>query len=166
MQLSEIGKIATDEWEKTAEIRNHISLGEWVVMPNHIHGVLIINNNDRRDVLSKRLYDGPHPQMSKISPTKNSISTAIRFFKRQTTVRIRKITPNFAWQPRFHDHIICDENELNRISEYMLSNPQNWENDDHFAACLSKMYSRQACLPARTGWLPVGPDSADRVDVV
>ena len=63
-------------------------------MPNHVHGILIINDDDpRRDVLPKRLYeyDGKHPNVSKISPTKKSISTALRFFKRQTTASTQKL---------------------------------------------------------------------------
>lgn len=127
MQLSEIGKIVAIEWIKTEQIRSHIILGQWMIMPNHFHGILIVNN----DGLQKRSnkYYGSNPQMSQISPTKNSISTAIRFFKRQTTIESRKINPNFAWQSRFHDHIIRNENEFNRISQYIMFNPRNWKND-------------------------------------
>jgi REP element-mobilizing transposase RayT len=70
--------------------------------------------------------------MSEISPTKNSISVAIRFFKRQTTVSLRTIIPHFSWQPNYHDHIIRNEDELNRIREYIFRNPENWKQDFMF----------------------------------
>lgn len=138
----EIGTIAADEWQKTAEIRKNIELDTWVVMPNHFHGILIVNNDDdisrgdvsrRRDVLAKRLYEynGSHPKMSEISPIKNSISTAIRFFKRQTTIRSQTINSDFTWQPRFYDRVIRDESELNRIRAYIQQNPQNWADDEN-----------------------------------
>ena len=144
IQLSKIGKIVADEWGKTAEIRKNFSLGQFIAMPNHIHGVLIIHNDDphtRRDVLPKRLYDngntnapkrpygGQHPEMSAISPTKNTISVAIRFLKRQTTILAKQINPDFAWQSRFYDRIIRNEDELYRIERYIVDNPLNWEKD-------------------------------------
>ena len=177
IQLSEMGKIVADEWQKTEKIRKNITLGEWVVMPNHFHGILIVDNknNPRRDVLVKRLqtkredinktliyqqtylkknktkhmcpngdvlpkrlykndneHNGKNLKMSKISPTKNSISVAIRFFKRQTTIRLRKLNPLFVWQSRFHDHIIRNDKEFKKISEYIKENPMKWENDCYF----------------------------------
>ena len=128
MVLNDIGEIVADEWKRTAEIRPHIFLDEWVVMPNHFHGILVVRN-DCRDVLPKRLYGGVHKKMSEISPTKNSISTAIRFFKRQTTIRAKKINPQFAWQTRFHDHIIRNEKSLGNIRNYVQQNPALWHRD-------------------------------------
>ncbi|NJP03704.1 hypothetical protein HC823_00205 [Candidatus Gracilibacteria bacterium] len=78
---------------------------------------------------SKRLYRGQNPEMSKISPDKNSISVAIRFFKRQATIRIRKILPDFSWQSNYHDRIIRNEEELNRIREYIQMNPERWDEE-------------------------------------
>ena len=138
IQLSDIGKILKNELLKTPQIRKNVLLGEWVVMPNHFHGIIIIQNDDQipqhRDVLQKRLYeyDGNHQQMSEISPLKKSLSAIIRFFKRQTTIESRKINPDFAWQSRFHDRIIRNENESKDISEYIRLNPQNWKTDDYY----------------------------------
>ena len=134
MVLNELGRITQDEWKKTGIIRKNVMVDEFVIMPNHLHGILVIENDcsesdERRDVLLKRLYWGPNPHMSKISPHKNSISVAIRFFKRQTTIRIRKIFPNFSWQSNYYDRIIRNKEELNRIREYIIWNPKAWEND-------------------------------------
>lgn len=133
MVLNDLGKIVADEWKKTEKIRKNITIDEFVIMPNHVHGILMVDNNYCRDVLSKRLYTGKHLQMSKISPTKNSISTTVRFFKRQTIIESRKINPNFVWQSNYHDRIIRDEDELNRIREYIIWNPQNWKKDDLYS---------------------------------
>ena len=118
-------------WEKTEEIRKNIVVDAFVVMPNHLHGVLIINDtNACRDVLSKRLYVGPHKKLSKISPKKNSISMIIRFFKRQATKYARAHTDIFTvWQSNYYDRIIRNENELNRIREYIIRNPEKWDED-------------------------------------
>ena len=105
-------------------------LDEFVVMPNHFHGILIVDHGiDRRDVLPKRIYNGVHKKMSEISPNKNSISTAIRFFKRQTTIHARKINPQFAWQPRFYDVIIKNEKSFHNIRRYIKMNPAKWQRD-------------------------------------
>ena len=137
MRLSEIGEIVANEWVKSPELRKNVELGEWVVMPNHFHGIVVINGaniSHRRDVLTKRLcgYDGSHKKMSEISPIPNSIPTIIRFFKRQTTIQSKKINPNFAWQPRFHDRIIRNDHELQRISAYISINVINWEKDANY----------------------------------
>ena len=153
MILNETGKIVHDEWKKTASIRKNIIVDEFIIMPNHIHGILIINNNDNthnindtdvlpndtdvlpnggRDVLAKRLYDGNHKNMSEISPEKNSISVIIRFIKRQSTIRIRKTIPGFKWQPNYYDHIIRNKSSLNRIRNYIKNNPKNWKNDSFY----------------------------------
>jgi REP element-mobilizing transposase RayT len=130
MVLNDLGKIAFDEWQKTEEIRKNILVDEFVVMPNHLHGILMINETKGRDVLAKRLYGGEHKNMSKISPSKNSISVIIRFFKRQITKYARKNTNIFTvWQSNYYDRIVRNEDELNRIREYILQNPAKWEND-------------------------------------
>ncbi len=71
--------------------------------------------------------------MSKISPKSGSISTIIRSYKSVTSKNARFIQPNFAWQPRFHDHIIRNPRAFENIQRYITNNPQNWERDkEHF----------------------------------
>ena len=153
MQLSKIGKIIEEEWQKTVEIRKNITLGEWVVMPNHVHGIIFINGNSDgegcRDAIhrvSVKNTDAIHRNTDAINGvstnggiTKNNnpmlhenLSTIIRWYKGRTTFEIRKFNPDFSWQPRFHDHIIRNETELTKISEYIFHNPQNWVQDDYF----------------------------------
>ena len=117
-------------------------------MPNHIHGILWINHGDdavnrtgvartRRDVAcnvsttteTTTTKTGKNKQMSKISPKYGSLATVIRSFKSAVTKKSREILPYFAWQPRFYDRIIRNEKEMNRISEYIILNPERWERD-------------------------------------
>ena len=62
-----------------------------------------------------------------------NLSTIIRWYKGRTTFEIRKLYPNFAWQSRFYDHIIRNEEEFYRISEYIINNPLIWEDDKYYA---------------------------------
>jgi len=132
MRLSETGEIVADEWQKTARVRANVKLDEWVIMPNHIHGIVVIMGgcgiNWRRDVA--RNVSTMENVMSKISPTPGSLSAVIRSFKSAATKRIREMGfRNFAWQSRFYDHIIRDERSLNQIRQYIVSNPKNWDED-------------------------------------
>jgi len=67
--------------------------------------------------------------MSNISPKPGSISTIIRSYKSIVTKHARKINPAFAWQPRFYDHIIRNDESYGRIRQYITENPKNWEKD-------------------------------------
>ena len=140
MFLSEIGKLADEFW---AEIPQHfpfVKLDEFVIMPNHTHGILVIDKNrsskngdgddDTGTGTKPPIVDPPkNQQMQKISPKPGSISTIIRSFKSVTTKHARKIQPNFAWQPRFHDHIIRNQLSHNNIRNYIKNNPQQWKED-------------------------------------
>ncbi len=150
MTLSPVGVIANILWY---EIKNHsknVELGEFVVMPNHIHGIIVLNDNDNTDnnvetlhATSKQIIEQNKTlratslqqnenQYSEISPKSNSISTIIRSYKSAVTKHTKRLQYNFAWQTRFHDHIIRNNNSFNRISEYITNNPANWEQDKFY----------------------------------
>jgi REP element-mobilizing transposase RayT len=150
MQLSEIGKIAEMEWLKTPEIRAdmNLELGEFIVMPNHIHGIIIIGENEfntqrddncnerRRDAMhgvsetndSARGRDAMHG-VSTFGPQSKNLSSIIRGYKSAVKKYATVNNINFAWQPRFHDHIIRDEQSFRNISNYIINNPTNWKQD-------------------------------------
>lgn len=123
MQLNQIGKIVAEEWIKTPIIRDYIELYEWVVMPNHFHGIIGINDNvETHSYASLRT--------NRFGPQKHNLSSMVRGFKGACTKRIRKDhNPKFAWQSRFWDHIIRNEHSFKRITKYIRLNPQNWERD-------------------------------------
>jgi len=140
--LSEIGEIAHRFWN---EIPNHfpfVELGEYVVMPNHVHGILIFNKlvetpklgvsttvetigatktdqHNRTAAASQKWYSG-------------TLGAIVNQYKRVCTINARMIHSDFAWQSRFHDHIIRNEDSFQRISNYILSNPLNWTDDQFF----------------------------------
>lgn len=149
MQVSSAGVIAYVLWN---EIKNHVlnvDLGEFVVMPNHVHGILILNGKndtvnygrdvgDGRDVACNVPTDTdtgtdtgikPNQQMSLISPKPNTVSTIVRSYKSAVTKYCNRLDLPFAWQTRFHDHIIRNEESFVRISNYINNNPANWKDD-------------------------------------
>ncbi|MCX7876665.1 MAG: hypothetical protein N2321_10940 [Melioribacteraceae bacterium] len=130
MILNELGKIADKYW---LEIPNHFSIVEldyYVVMPNHIHGIIIINesgNNICRDVACNVSTDNI---FSQISPKGNSLSTIIRSYKSAVSKNIHELYKlDFSWQTRFYDRIIRNEKELFNIRKYIEQNPLKWELD-------------------------------------
>jgi REP element-mobilizing transposase RayT len=126
MILSELGSIITAEWKKTAVIRQdmNVELGAFVVMPNHFHAVLIIGDNQYNT------HDSVATQFaSKFEPQSKNVASILRGFKSSVTTYARKNNISFDWQPRYHDHIIRTHADYKRISQYILNNPMNWEND-------------------------------------
>lgn len=107
MGLSMIGDIAHRYWQEIPDHFPHVTLDEWIVMPNHMHGIVVIGDappSPRRDVAMQRLYDdranrnNPHPDpaMAAISPKPGSLSTIIRSFKSACTREIRAAHPRYA----------------------------------------------------------------------
>ncbi|HEY8936428.1 MAG TPA: transposase [Cyclobacteriaceae bacterium] len=139
MQLFEIGKIAETEWIKSIELRPdmNLELGEFVVMPNHFHGIIMIGDNeynndldgrgDGRDAMHRVSTTNNPP--NKFAPQSKNLASIIRGFKSAVTMYARKNHIEFAWQPRFHDHVIRSPDEFERISEYIRNNPAKWNGD-------------------------------------
>ena len=141
MQLSEIGKFAEQYWY---EIPNHfpmVELGNFVVMPNHVHGILIIDKIN--DESFSESVETRHCLVSTIKTNtiigssrfqnqgKNTISSIVGSYKSIVTKMSRQINPNFGWQSRFHDHIIRNSKSFENIQNYIEQNPLKW-NDDRF----------------------------------
>jgi putative transposase len=140
MQLSEIGKIAQLEWMKTSELRPdmNLELGEFIVMPNHVHGIIIIGvnqyNQTRRDAMHcvSTTTTNANKPANKFGPQSKNIAALIRGYKSAVTAWSRKNNIAFDWQARFHDHIIRSESEYYQISNYILNNPNNWKDDKFY----------------------------------
>jgi putative transposase len=145
MVYSDIGAIVAQEWVKTPEIRPdmNLELGEFMVMPNHFHGVIFIGNNEfnGRDAMHRVSTDDNIDAMHRVStddniyknefgPQSKNLSSIIRGFKSAVTVQAKKINPNFGWQARFHDHIIRNPKSYDTISQYIIDNPKKWGEDE------------------------------------
>jgi putative transposase len=135
MHLNETGLIANTCWAGTPAHFNHTRLGEFVIMPNHVHGIIIIDDPvtsadadsavETGHALSLRSSN--HPRFR--NPGKNTISSMVGSFKSAVTRLSRPVHPEFGWQTRFYDHIIRDHRDLVHISHYILNNPANWKED-------------------------------------
>jgi len=136
VRLSVIGEIAAQCWAETPQHHPGIELDEWVIMPNHAHGIIVIIDRVETlrsvvETLQCNVSTTVDPKMSAISPKTGSLSVAVRSFKSAVTKMAHKAGHEFGWQERFWDRIIRDEKELNRIRHYIRTNPSNWEKDQN-----------------------------------
>ena len=157
MQWSGVGIIAGVLWHQIPYHAQYVELGAFVVMPNHIHGIIIItngnndknnnNNNNpvvetlhatslRRDTTPQRDTTPKNAQMSNISPKSNSISVIVRSYKSAVSKHVHRLGFAFQWQSRFYDHIIRNDSSFERISNYIINNPANWQDDQFYKTTL------------------------------
>ncbi len=143
MMLSKIGQVADKFWTQIPEHFPFVVLDEYIVMPNHVHGILFIEKNDvdcgpvveTQNFASLQMQGKTQGiknkkwKPNKFGPQSKNLASIIRGFK----VGVKKYATtneiDFSWQPRFHDRIVRDENELNRIRQYIIDNPTNWQKD-------------------------------------
>jgi len=120
MVLNKIGKIVFNYWIKIPRIYENIELGEHIIMPNHIHGIIIIGSvgTEHCSVPTKT----KHNKMGFLSQT-------IKFYKEAVTKEIKGKKCKFKWQRSFYDRVIRDNDELSRIRDYIIANPINWFHD-------------------------------------
>lgn len=137
MVLSEIGKIAHQNWINMIEHFKNIEIDEFIIMPNHIHGIILINNEQLpcRDVIYNVSTNEPQSQkneyFSNLSPSKNTLSVVIRTYKASVTRDCKKNNLFLEWQQRFYENIIKEEESLDTIKKYIKNNPLNWSTDSN-----------------------------------
>lgn len=127
VQLNAFGEIAREEWFRGAQIRQYLQLlsDEYVVMPNHIHGIIRIVDHATPccgGSVSERFG----------KPVPGSVPTIVRAFKSVTTRRInelRRTSKAAVWQDNYYEHVIRDEESLDRIRAYIAQNPRRWALD-------------------------------------
>ena len=136
MVLNELGKEAKKLWDQIPKHFLHVHMDECVFMPNHMHGIIMIESV-RRDAIYGVSIQESNPKSSGIVSTdknpmlNDSLSTMIRWYKGRTTYEINKlIHKKFQWQARFYDHVIRNDVDLDRVREYIGNNPLNWELDE------------------------------------
>ena len=123
MRLNRWGQTASDAWKKSAEIRNEIELDVFVIMPNHVHGIIVIANASKRATSRSPLHAGP---------TKRSLGAFVGGFKAAVTKRIRELrgeADTLVWQRNYSEHITRNDESLLRLRQYILGNPARWEFD-------------------------------------
>lgn len=132
MILNEYGEMAKNFWVEIPSHFPHAKLDEFIVMPNHIHGIIIINKN----IVGANNHS-PHshsPQrISEFRSPKRTIGSIVRGFKIGVTKWFRQNTDIYnVWQRNYYEHIIRNDDELNRIREYINNNPLNWNHDENY----------------------------------
>ncbi len=166
MELSEIGKIANQNWISIPEYFPFVKLGNHIIMPNHVHGIIIIDKpvDESIDASVGEHVDKPietvetqnfvslppippsippiPPSISSIQPPSSSknkfgpqsknLASIIRGYKSSVKKYATINNIDFVWQPRFHDHIIRNENSFHTISQYIINNPTNWKEDQFY----------------------------------
>jgi REP element-mobilizing transposase RayT len=134
--LTNTGKIVDEEWLITKDIRNNIILDQYIVMPNHFHGIIMILNENKINVettLRVVLIQNKTPQRDDSTLKSGSLGANIGQFKSVCTKRIHELGYiDFKWQTRFHDRIIRDEKELFNIRQYIINNPIKWTFDKYY----------------------------------
>jgi REP element-mobilizing transposase RayT len=135
MQLSPIGETVQKFWYEIPGRFSNVELDQFVVMPNHIHGIIminpaIVNPLSRRDAINRvsTKRGGVTGENNPMLST-HALSKIVRWYKGRCKFEIGSTAPEFAWQSRFHDHIIRDDLKLNQIRTYILNNPENWQAD-------------------------------------
>ncbi|MDA8084377.1 MAG: hypothetical protein M0024_12040 [Nitrospiraceae bacterium] len=159
MGLNEYGRIVAGEWLRTAVVRTTVDLDAYVVMPNHFHGIMVINDIHPISVVGARRclapFGGTEPGISgngedgetnegratggnrathRVAPTvaAGSVGSIIGQFKSITTKRInrlRNVSGVPVWQRNYYERIIRNEKELDRIRDYIINNPSRWSDD-------------------------------------
>ena len=120
MILNDLGKQVEKCWLNISNHYPNIELDYYVIMPNHFHGILILNN----------VETGHAPSLRKHKPT---LGNVVGSFKSAVSKwSHNNIFDDFKWQPRFYDHIIRNENDLRMIRTYIQNNPTKWELDEYY----------------------------------
>jgi REP element-mobilizing transposase RayT len=132
MRLNPFGEIVQEEWLRSAEIRREITLDAFIVMPNHIHGIIFIHDDSvgatgRSPLPSYNKSRYPH------GPAPKSLGAFVAGFKSSATKRINSLDNALGapiWQRNYYEHILRDQPDYERIAGYIADNPANWAKDE------------------------------------
>jgi putative transposase len=122
LQVSEISSVAIDSWLHIPQFHPYVELGEFVIMPDHMHGILFINKP------AKETWE-----LSKFGPQSKNLASIIRGYKSSVKKYSTLNDIEFSWQPGYYDRVIRNDVEHARIRDYIYDNPQQWMlNKDSF----------------------------------
>lgn len=131
--MNDCGLAAREEWLRTASLRAEIQLDAFVVMPNHLHGIVIIKNDTVVGATGRSPLreTGGRPR----GPTKRSLASFICGYKPTVTRRINILRDSpgaRVWQRNYYERVIRDDDELARARAYITNNPARWADDDYY----------------------------------
>jgi len=148
MDYTEMGRYANEQFKTITDHYPYAEIPLWVVMPNHVHCLVVIQREGAEDACrdvaryvsttTTNTDDGgcstKNEYMSQKSPKTGSLAAVIRGFKSAVTKFANENGIYFQWQTRFHDRIVRDWDELNRIADYIKNNPARWMQDKFYSA--------------------------------
>ena len=114
------------------DIPNHfpfVILDEFVLMPNHIHGILFFDKNDDVDNVETDDYPSPR-QPDNFGRQSRNLGSVIRGFKSSLKRYANENNIDFAWQERFYDRILRNNDDVANVRRYIIDNPVNWDDDE------------------------------------
>lgn len=149
MHLSELGKLAEKFWQEIPLHFPFVELGNFVIMPDHMHGMLIIKNNleiksnitvskEEETSFNSNVFEpnfesiqrtntcSIREKMASISPKYGSISTVVRSYKSVVSKFAHMVNPDFYWHSNYHDYVVLSRNAYDNMQRYTLNNPKNW----------------------------------------
>lgn len=142
MILNRLGQVVKWHWYTLPKIHRRLQLDEFVVMPNHLHGILVLADDDNGvvgaglgnnlSVYTENLSAKPAPTEDIATKREHGITEIIRGFKTFSARRINQIRHTRGislWQRNYYEHIIRNEESLNTIRQYIINNPLSWEVD-------------------------------------
>jgi REP element-mobilizing transposase RayT len=170
MQRNEWVQIAWNRWHTIPDHFPHVELDAYVVMPNHVHGIIVIAGPVGAQHAAPLPQSGPRQpaprQSAPLQPLRTnvqpgSLGAIVRSLKSSATKRINELrnmpgTP--FWQRNYWEHIIRDEASLNRIREYIETNPARWTEDHFHPGAPPNPFNR---WPAEQAWFANHPDGVD-----
>ena len=125
MEMNPFGQVVRETWDQLPTHYGHIRLDCFAVMPNHVHGTIFVVDENTVEA-------GLKPVPADNAMERHAISEIIRGFKTFSSRRLNQLrrTPGQSvWQRNYFEHVVRDESALNRIRDYVLSNPSNWATD-------------------------------------
>ena len=139
VHLNDAGSMVQQIWEEMPEHYPGVQIDAYVVMPNHIHGIVILNVGAGPSACPESNHPNPIPRLQKaqpqgVAPTVMSLPDVVHRFKSLTTTRYRhdvrdhKWTPfpGKLWQSRYYDRVVRDNDALAEIRRYIIQNPARW----------------------------------------
>ena len=146
---SPIGNIVNHCWLELVDDFANLSLDEYQIMPNHFHGIVVLWESPRGDLIRRDLINqiptgdthiptglnesrfGPVAGWQQMKNPKQTLGKIIRHFKAKATKKIHDAGfTGFQWQSKYHDRIIRNDDELDRVRNYIRNNPMNWQDDE------------------------------------
>jgi len=134
MLLNDAGKMITELWESMQERFHSALLDKFIVMPNHFHGIILLNDYK---TVSGDIFEKGEYKIRPYGTAENSLGRIIQAFKSLTTNTYSNNVKNHAWLPfsgklwqrNYYEHVIRSDDSLARIRDYIMFNPLKWEND-------------------------------------